>query len=252
MSVIAALLSLALAATQEAGARESAREAAATRLVAGPVRFDPGAMTAAREPVGRRGVLATGPAIHARTGHVQRDLRVGPAAGYAVQAGAEWHYSEVVRDDGSTTGFWCGPSQAISMFGREPSAGCMTPMGPGRWRYFPAQGEPWLSAWGQATMAANMVTDAFEVVDSPTNGIGPFQVDFVVRDQNARRIRLEARGRRGDRSVVFWRGEFDWTGDVAVVPLWTHRLTLRRQRETVSAGLSADGDGTGLPPTLPL
>src|ERR1700754_2432260 len=124
MSVIAALLSLALVATQDGGDRERAPEATATRMVAGPVLFDPSAMTAASGPVGRRSVLASGPAIHARTGHVQRDVRVGPAAGFAVQAGAEWHYSEVVREDGSTTGFWCGPSQAISMFGREPAAGC--------------------------------------------------------------------------------------------------------------------------------
>lgn len=253
MSGIAALLSLALLATQDVGGRETAPEPAATRMVFGPVLFDPVKMTATPGSVGRRGVLATGPAAHARTGRVQREFRVGPMAGFAVEAGVEWHYIEVVRADGSRTGFWCGPAQAISMFGREATTGCMAPSRAGTWTYFPGEGEPWLAGWASPTPAgSNMTTDAFAVVDSPTDGVGPFEVDIVVRDLNARRIRLEAVGRRGDRTVVFWRGEFDWTGDAAVIPLWTHRLTLRRERGTVSAALSADGDGTALPPSSPL
>lgn len=252
MSGIAALLSLALLATQDAGAREAAAKPAATRMVSGPVLLDPARLTAAAGPVGRRGVLATGPAAHARTGLVQREFRVGPMAGFAVEAGVEWHYIQVVRADGSLTGFWCGPAQAISMFGREATTGCMAPSGSGAWTYFPGKGEPWLAGWASPTLAANMTTDAFEIVDRPTDGVGPFEVDIVVRDLNARRVRLEAVGRRGDRTVVFWRGEFDWTADAAVVPLWTHRLTLRREGQTVSAALSADGDGTALPGSSPL
>jgi hypothetical protein len=247
MSVIAALLSLALFATQDVSGHETGPQPSAARMVSGPVLFDPAAMSATSGTVGRRGVLATGSASHARTGRVQRELRVGPMAGFAVQAGAEWHYVEVVRTDGSLTGFWCGPAQAISMFGREETAGCMAPIGGDLWRYFPGRGEPWLVGWPSPTTTANTATNAFEVVDNPMDAVGPFDVDIVVRDLDARRIRLEAQGRRGDRTVVFWRGEFDWSGDMAVLPLWTHRLTLRRQGQSVSASLSADGDGTALP-----
>ena len=247
MSVIAALLSLALVATQDSGGREIGPPLTPAPMVSGPVLFNPAAMSATAGPVGRRGVLATGPASHARTGRVQREFRVGPIAGFAVQADAEWHHVEVIRTDGSRTGFWCGPAQAISMFGREETTGCMAPIGGDFWRYFPGRGEPWLVGWPSPTTTANTATDAFEVVDNPTDTIGPFEVDIVVRDLDAHRIRLEAQGRRGDRRVVFWRGEFDWSADAVIIPVWTHRLTIRRQGQSVSSVLSADGDGTALP-----
>lgn len=254
MSVIAVLLSLALA-TQEAGVHEGP-PGPVPPLVSGAVRFDPAAMTASTGAVGRNGILALGPATHARTGRVQRGFRVGPAAGFAVEAGAEWHFVEVEQVDGrsarSRYRFWCGPAQAISMFGREPTTGCMAQAAPGVWSYFPGKGEPWLAGWAWPTRAANMSTDAFEIVDSPTSGIDPFDVALVVRDFNSRRVRLEAQGRRGDQSVVFWRGEADWREGQAVVPLWTHRLTLRLEGDGVTAALTADGDGAPLPPTSPL
>lgn len=223
---------------------------AATPLVSGAVLFDPNSLTVTSGPVGRRGVLATGPASHARTGRVQRAFRVGPMAGFSVEAGSDWHHVEVARVDDlgirTRTGFWCGPAEAIHMFGRDPVAACIVPLGRGLWRLFPAPGgQPWLVGSVPPT-AINTLTNEFEIVAHPTDVVGPFEVDIVVRDLNDRRIRLEARGRRGEDSVVFWRGEFDWSADMAVVPLWTHRMTLRRQGRDVVAELSADGDGTGL------
>jgi hypothetical protein len=227
----------------------------ATPFVSGAVLFDPAAMTAASAPVARRGVLATGPASHARTGRVQTGFRAGPAAGYYIDAGTDWHYVEASETDRQGerfwTGFWCGPAQAIHMFGRTPIAACVTPLAPGVWRVFPAPEAPsWLVGWPPPTMV-NALTDAFQVVDHPTDVIGPFEVDIVVRDFNDRRIRLEARGRPGEQSVAFWRGEFSWTDGHAVVPLWTHRLTLGREGSAISAVL-AEGDGTALPPTTAL
>jgi hypothetical protein len=86
---------------------------------------------------------------------------------------------------------------------------------------------------------------------SDTDLIGPFDVLLKLDHIDKNGVWLAAFASKGDgKDLPFWKGFVPTQDGQAVVPLWTHRLTLTVQGDKAAAAYTADGDGTGLAEVL--
>lgn len=251
METTAALIDPALI---DAAIRDSQARAQAARdltpFVIGAVRVDVSAMTVTPGVVERRAVLASAPAMRARTGRVEREVRTS-TGGARIAEGAIWHFVEQpdTGTEGIATqrGYWCGPGRIVSIIGSVASTFCAGEQASGLWRVYPADGQPWLVGTYLTTQPIVMYADALPVEDLAQDPLAPFRFQVVLRDLDDRRVRLLARGADESTSVPVWYGEFDWVDGQVSVPLWSHRLVLTRTGDGVTADLQPNPDpGMGL------
>jgi len=142
---------------------------------------------------------------------------------------------------------WCGPLTNSSIRGSSNLATrCVVRAPRGYEVVATAQGPSWMAEHGAVGTGEGYFEGpiAFEPVDLATLEPMVFELKWARSGRDG--VEVEAVARRDRESVRVSRGRvpFDAVGR-AIVPFWTHRLTLTRSGRDVTAALTADGDGTG-------
>ncbi len=226
----------------------------------GAVRFDPASLTAAQAPAAKGEALLTGKVSHRRTATLHDEVKVPlPIGSIHVPKGAVFQQVELraaadAADD-EASALWCGSIKpAIAIGSAIPE--CF-------WTDFegyhfgtvqagflddPAGFKSWLVTAPVFDSGTTRVFDGPVPLDiSDTDLLGA--LDFRLRLDKIERdgLRLSAVASRDGKDVVFWSARIatDASGK-AILPFWTHRLTLTIQGDKVMAAYAPDGDGTGL------
>ncbi len=239
-----------------AAAAEAAKVAAVGRptlpqasdepLTIGAVRFDPAALVPASTPVTNGMIALSGPIRHRGTARVVSDVRFGGHDEYLIPAGAVMLQDMTNGHDGIAHTFWCGE---LTKNGGKPRRYCL-------WddhhsftilanTYPTLIGAPKLDA---PLASAPNIPLVLEM--SPTDLAEPINLAIVVTHIGGNSVSLSASAYNGPLWDEFWTANIPWDADgKAVLPFWTHRLTLTRSGAGVSATWTADGDGGGWPPS---
>lgn len=224
---------------------------APTPFVIGAVKLDPAKLVPADGVVARGGALLSGQADYAVTARLAKPLNLrAPLINDTAPEGLILHQVEfaVTSPLGarSMTRIWCGPIGVPTIWSRERVTMCMRRGGPAGWEAFwPVTGRPWLGTTQSAGNIAALQARGLELEISPTPLMDPlgFRVELQRVTDTVATLRLVAR--RGDQDAVILSFPAEFENGVAVMPLWSHRLTLTRSGAGVTAALSPDGDGAG-------
>lgn len=221
-----------------------------TPFVIAGLKIDPEQLVVTDQSVRIGDVIATGPAEYFGTAVLTSPTTMTGGVGQRVApAGTLLHRAEFVQPDGDNLivlQFWCGA------LGQDSSSASST------YAYCPVQTRDGLSAvrlggvgWLATAPILNMINDRridrfdFEVV--PVSDVPAMQVRFRIARGMSGRVRLRLEAVRGEEVVsVMTADQRPQSGEVDF-PLWTHRLRVNVARGQVTARLTEDGDGTGLP-----
>ena len=236
--------------------------AAGKEPAVGGVLFDPAALAAASGPVSKGEPLLTGKARHRRTATLREDASIPIGLGMAMHAEKGTVFQEVelrpaaIAADDETSPYWCGKVNG-ALAGKADE--CV-------WTDFEGYHEGMLQStlisesgyrdWlvGTPNMdpkAVRKFPGPFLLDVSDTDLIGPFDVALKLDRIDKNGVWLAAIASKGDgKDLPFWKGFVPTEGGQAIVPLWTHRLTLTVQGDKAAAAYTADGDGTGLAEVL--
>lgn len=237
--------------------------AAGKEAAVGGVLFDPAALVPIDGAVGKDQALLTGKAAHRRTATLREDASIPIGLGMAmhVTKGTVFHQVELrapsAAAEDETSPFWCGRVKG-ALAGTVDE--CV-------WTDFEGYHEgmlqstlisesgyrDWLvSAPNFQQKGVRQFPGPFALDVSDTDLMGPMDVALKLDHIDKAGVWLVAIASRGDgKDLPFWKGfvPMDSSGK-AVVPLWTHRLTLMVQGDKASCAYTADGDGTGLADVL--
>jgi hypothetical protein len=226
----------------------------------GAVRFDPASLTVAAAPAGKGEALLTGKVSHRRTATLQEDVKVPlPIGSIHVPKGAVFQQIDLRTPadaaDEEASALWCGHVKPALAIGRAIPECFWTDFEGYHFGSVPAgflDDPPGFKSWlvtGPSFESGN--TRVFEgpvpLEVSDTDLLG--ELDFRLRLDKIEKdgLRLSAVAARDGKDVVFWSARIatDQSGK-AILPFWTHRLSLTVQGDKVTAAYTADGDGAGL------
>jgi hypothetical protein len=184
-------------------------------------------------------VLLVIPTSHLATARLVDDYPVSNMLGVNKRGEAGALFHAVSRGPYSIQ--WCGPFLNNSIQGQVTMTSCVESVGDD-FKVVNAVGEPWLA--GDLDAAGFPVDVPPKLETSPTDLLGPVTLSLLLDKITKKGVRLKVFGERDGKTVTIWRGggNFDAEGRL-LVPLWTHRLTLVRQDQSVAVVLAADGDG---------
>lgn len=219
-------------------------EAGADDIAYGAVRFDPGSLVVANQPLGPGGIVLSGTVVHRRTAKNLQDVYSDINSGGLIRAGTVLQQGVFADGSGQRQTFWCGTFKA--MIG-SPNV-CVRNDGNG-FLVLQPEGTRWITT-GLDVHGAPGVADpeSFHLEVSDSDLIGPMKFAMAIRKVAANAITLEAVVNQGSDFETIWKGTIalDDAGR-AVLPFWRNRLILTRTGNQFIATFAPDGDGTGWP-----
>lgn len=223
-----------------------------TPFVIGGIRLDPTALTVGPGVLERGEIALSGQATYAVTTQLQNPVNFSATfVNDTAPAGLILHRVEFANrsplGSRTMTRIWCGPIAKPTLFsGNERITMCLRRGMFGGWEAFwPATGRPWLGTTLQLGVVATLQATGFAPEPSPTSLLEPLSVRAEIQRVTDDAVTLRLFARREDEDALILTVTPKFENDVAVLPLWTHRLALTRSGNGVTASLSGDGDGQG-------
>jgi hypothetical protein len=219
-------------------------------MVVGGARFDAAEITLAHQMVVQPDTtILTGTIGHRRTARLRNALDISAGLELHADAGTIMHQVVAAGKFDPQATYWCGPMQAsgrLLLHWKSRQLVCIT-NGEEAYEVWGDEGPPFLAQGPDLRPDATETPIPFLVLDeSDDDLIGPMAFALVVRQVYADSVALEARATRGGRTVAFWKGDVAFgPGGKAVLPFWSHRLTITNRVTELRIAYTADGDGTG-------
>jgi hypothetical protein len=206
----------------------------------GAIKMDPATLTVASGEVDGVRAVVSGPITHRTTGRV---TKADGFSGWGVKTGLVVQKSVVSGPDGINQTYWCG--QVSKAWPDGINDHCLW-AGPGGVSIYPGRDTPWLDRPAFSDQPSRQTSASFAVEESPDDLIGPMEFGLYVEKVTTSYVRLVAEAKWNNKYVDFWAADlpFDDQGK-AVLPFWSHRLTVTRAGSGVAAAFTKDGDGAG-------
>jgi hypothetical protein len=232
----------------------------ATPYVVGAIKLDVSRFTVATDRVTRGQAVLRGTADHAQVGRLTAELNLRDALqNQNIPAGTPMYLVEFVSKAGAPRAaddapwqmiaVWCGnfdrktvfgtPSPSLCLFDNDPRAQLLGP----RRAYLSLQSRTWITT-SSAVMPASFVATNFKIERVSDQPFGPMDIRLEVSRVRGRDLRLTLFATRGGDDVVVKRFDLPVTDGRAMLPLWDHRLQFVVDRDSVTASLTNDGDGS--------
>lgn len=215
----------------------------------GGLKFDIASLTASSGPAAVGLVLASGGATRWRTAEVVEPLETSHG-GFTLLAepGAVFHQVDfrpqaepLLRDQGAT---WCGPVVEATSQSRSTQVWCFTHHYAGYTAFRPT-GYAWQAGAYRDGIYFAGVQDHFILREREADDL-QLAYDIRVSAINNTSVTLEGVVRNGARSVAVWRQVVSMrAGEKVTLPLWARRLTISRDRTSLTAELDDNGNGSG-------
>lgn len=217
----------------------------------GGLKFDIASMVAADGPVTAGRVLASGQATRWRTAEVANAFEARGTFGVlTVAPGVVFHQVDfrpqsqpLLRDQGAT---WCGPTTQTAASGASlTQVWCFThqPIG---YTAFRPTGHTWQAGAYVDGSVESAVTAPLLLRERAADDLN-LTYEIRAAAMTDFNVTLEGAVRNGDQSVVLWRQQITMRrGASLTLPLWSRRLHIKREGNTLLATMDDLGDGTAL------
>jgi hypothetical protein len=241
-----------VAPTAAAAARETSERVAPDKFVIGAARFDPALLSVSAGAIAKRGVIASGPAGHARAGKLGAALEVSDMVKFTAPAGLAMHRFQMFRRNGSGGGYivevWCGLFLAKWTAISNHRTVCLMDSHNGGFVLLPTlEEETTLMSTTRFVEPTYVPGRTFSIVDQETPSDTPYQLAFILRSITTQTAEIEINVTHDNDNTRIWKLELPLTdGGSLTLPLWTRALEITRAGDTVSATLVANEDGRGL------
>ncbi|MGA2951215.1 MAG: hypothetical protein ABSD80_03165 [Caulobacteraceae bacterium] len=221
-----------------AAAPQALPEARPAPLTFAGLSLDPAAMVVTKGVAADDDVVLRGPVGVTRTATLRNPIDVSHTAHadagtvfYEVVGAAPWDHGET---------YWCGP-----FAGRVN--GCLSNADHGYDLWWASGAGPY--AGGPGIEGLSLATSAIALDPTDTPALGPYRLEVKARWFTVYAVMVEIDVLVARRRIKLLQNLVAYASDgTAVLPFWTHRLVLRRNRESgggVQANFTPDGDGKG-------
>lgn len=212
------------------------------------LRLDLATLTPAAGVVAKGGAVLSGKVGHAATARLAAALDIPVIPDLTAPAGTVFYQVVTPTDFDPDETFWCGPLSDFNPNGRRTLTYCIDVPDRG-YEIHVASLESWYAPppiLGLGGGAIRNKTAKLVLKPSDTDLLGPVDLALTLEDVDAATVTLGVDIAQGKRHQKIWEFTLPLAANgTAVLPFWTHKLTLARSDKGVTVTLTADGDGRG-------
>ena len=194
------------------------------------------------------GVILSGRVGHAATARVASAIDIPVIPELTAPAGTVFYQVVTPTDFDPEESYWCGPLTDFNPNGPRTVTYCIDVNDRG-YEIHVASLESWYAPppiLGLGGGAIRDKTAKLVLKASDVDLLGPYQLSLILTGMDKTSVSLVVDVAQPKRHQRIWAFTLPLAANgTAVLPFWTHRLTLTRSDKGVSAAFTADGDGRG-------
>jgi hypothetical protein len=212
------------------------------------LRLDPATLTPASGVVTKGGAVLSGRVTHAATARLATAVDIPVIPDLTAPAGTVFYQVVTPTDFDPEEMFWCGPLTDANPNGMRTITYCIDVDDRG-YAIHVASLESWYApppVLGLGGGAMRNKTAKLLLKPSEADLLGPFQLSLVLTGEDKSSVSIGVDVAQQKRHQRIWEFTLPLAANgTAVLPFWTHKLTLTRTDKGVNVAFTADGDGKG-------